>query len=145
MKSIIILVASVLLVPFAGWQTNFEKAKENARQQHKLVLLNFSGSDWCGPCIKMRKDIFDSQAFTAMADSLLVLVNADFPRNKKNQLSKELQQQNDQLADKYNQQGIFPLTVLLDENGKMLKQWHGLPKDANGFMEDIKNIAHARK
>ncbi|HTL09562.1 MAG TPA: thioredoxin family protein [Chitinophagaceae bacterium] len=144
MKSIIIIATSLLL-SLTGWQTNFEKAKESAREQHKLVLLNFSGSDWCGPCIKMRKDIFDSPSFTKMADSLLVLVNADFPRSRKNQLSKELQQQNDQLAEKYNQQGIFPLTVLLDENGKALKTWQGLPKDAAGFIEEIKSLANARK
>ena len=65
--------------------------------------------------------------FPATADSALVLVNADFPRMKKNQLPKTQQQANDQLADRYNPQGKFPLTLLLNADGKVLKQWEGNP------------------
>ncbi|MFX5526316.1 thioredoxin family protein, partial [Acinetobacter baumannii] len=81
--------------------------------------------DWCAPCIRMHKDIFDSEIFQQYAQSKLILVRADFPRSKKNQLAKEQQKQNDQLADKYNPNGIFPYTLLLDENGKILKSWEG--------------------
>ena len=81
-----------------------------------------------------------------MADTLLVMVNADFPRNKKNQLQRSVQTQNEMLADKYNTEGKFPLTVLLDENGKLIKSWDGLPNEtASRFAGEIKAIADARK
>ena len=135
-----------MAIPFSNWQPSFEKAKEIAKNNHQLILLNFSGSDWCGPCIRMRKEIFDSETFSAMADSLLVLVNADFPRNKKNQPGKSVQAQNEMLADKYNTEGKFPLTVLLDENGNLIKSWDGLPKESvQQFASEIKALSDTRK
>ena len=125
----------------ANWETDFEKAKQTAIKEHKIILLNFSGSDWCGPCIRMHKEIFENDAFKKFADETLVLVNADFPRLKKNQLSKELQKQNDHLADLYNPDGIFPLTVLLTAEGKVLQKWDGYP-DA-GPEEFVKQIKTA--
>ncbi len=109
------------------WHVNMQEARLIAQKEHRYILLNFSGSDWCGPCIMLRKEIFDDPAFSAFADTTLVLVNADFPRMKKNQLPKEQQQQNDHLADQYNPQGKFPLTVLLNAEGKVLRQWEGNP------------------
>lgn len=110
-----------------SWLTNFNDAQDLARKEHRHILLNFSGSDWCGPCILLRKDILDQPAFLQLADSTLVLVNADFPRKKKNQPSPEQQRLNDQMADKYNSRGQFPLTLLLTADGKVLKQWDGNP------------------
>jgi thioredoxin-related protein len=120
-----LILAGLSLPP--KWHLNIQEAKTIAQKEHRYILLNFSGSDWCGPCILLRKEIFDDQAFSALADTALVLVNADFPRMKKNQLSKEQQQLNDQLADKYNSLGKFPLTVLLNADGKVLKEWDGKP------------------
>ena len=119
----------LLAVPIAWsqWHVNMAEAQQLARKEHRHILLNFSGSDWCGPCILLKKEVFDDPAFLAMADSSLVLVNADFPRMKKNQLPKAQQQANDQLADRYNPQGQFPLTLLLTADGKVLKQWEGNP------------------
>src|SRR5215469_12290048 len=111
----------------SGWHYNLKEAEQLAKAQHKHILLNFSGSDWCGPCIMLRKEILDNPDFVQMADTSLVLVNADFPRNKKNQLSKEQQALNDMMADKYNSQGKFPYTLLLDSDGKVLKAWDGYP------------------
>jgi len=123
------------------WHVNMDEAKQLARQEHRHILLNFSGSDWCGPCIMLRKEVFDAPSFVSFADSTLVLVNADFPRLRKNQLSKEQQQSNDRLADQYNSQGKFPLTLLLSTDGKILKQWEGNPglKPAE-FAGQIKTI-----
>jgi thiol-disulfide isomerase/thioredoxin len=104
-----------------------QEAKEIAHQQHRHILLNFSGSDWCGPCINLRKEILDNPTFLAMADTALVLVNADFPRMKKNQLPAARQHSNEALADQYNPQGKFPLTLLLNADGKVLKSWEGFP------------------
>ena len=95
-------------------------------------MLNFSGSDWCVPCINLRREIFESTSFKEFADNNLVLLNADFPRLKKNQLSKDQQKKNDQLADKYNPQGHFPYTLLLDAEGKVINAWDGLPKATAG-------------
>jgi thioredoxin-related protein len=109
------------------WHTNMQEAKNLAEKEHRHIFLNFSGSDWCGPCILLRKEILDAPDFATLADSTLVLVNADFPRMKKNQLPKEQQALNDQLADQYNSKGQFPLTLLLTAEGRILQQWEGNP------------------
>jgi thiol-disulfide isomerase/thioredoxin len=111
----------------SSWLNNMQEAKALAQREHRHILLNFSGSDWCGPCILLRKDILDAPDFSALADTALILVNADFPRMKKNQLPKEQQALNDQLADQYNAKGQFPLTLLLTAEGKVLQQWEGNP------------------
>ena len=123
----IILPFLLLLVLPIKWEPDFENAKKTAKEKHELILLNFSGSDWCGPCIALRKDYFENDTFTKMADENLVLVNADFPRRKKNMASAEVTKRNEALADTYNKDGDFPLTLLLDSDGKVLKKWRGRP------------------
>lgn len=127
-------------------QENFEKSKAIASQNHLLILLNFSGSDWCGQCIRMRNEIFSTPQFLSMADAGFIFITADFPRNKKNKLSIELQKQNNQLADKYNPDGKFPFTVLLNAEGKVIKFWDGLPKEnITQFLQEIKACCDANK
>jgi thioredoxin-related protein len=134
------------LLSATTWETDFEKAKQSAKTEHKLILLNFSGSDWCGPCIRMRKQIFESPAFTQYAGDHLILVNADFPQMKKNELTKAQQAKNDKLADIYNKDGIFPQTVLLTSDGKVLKEWKGLPRlSADEFTGQLKTAVDASK
>src|SRR5678815_5129262 len=114
MKILITLLAGALLSSGTpSWNTDYTKAKAEASATGRQILINFSGSDWCGPCIRLHKEIFEGNSFTQYAGEHLVLVNADFPRLKKHELSKDQQKKNDQLADKYNKDGIFPLTVLL--------------------------------
>lgn len=144
MKKILCALALIVLCAFAPWHNNLNDAKQLASKEHKYIILNFSGSDWCGPCIRMHKEIFDDSVFQQFASSTLIMVNADFPRNKKNQLSKEQQALNDKMADEYNNQGAFPYTVLLDANGKVLKAWDGYPKgNVASFIEDIKGAINA--
>lgn len=112
-----------------GWGNNLEKALADAGPAEKLVILNFSGSDWCGPCIQLKKEVFESEEFKSFADTSLELVRADFPRQKKNQLPKEQLRYNESLAEKYNPSGKFPLTLLLSPHGKVLRTWDGYPKD----------------
>ena len=120
------------------WPTNMQNAQVQAKAEKKKILLNFSGSDWCGPCIKLKKNIFESETFKTYSDKNLVLVHADFPRKKKNQLSKEQTALNEKMAELYNQEGKFPLTVLLDENGKVIKTWDGYPNSTiDAFIQDI--------
>ncbi|HEX4851344.1 MAG TPA: thioredoxin family protein [Puia sp.] len=133
------LIPVFLLVSFI-WVNNLDEAKQIAKKDHKYILMNFSGSDWCGPCIRMHKEIFDNETFRQMADSQLVMVNADFPRMKKNQLPKEQQKLNDAMADQYNQKGKFPYTVLLNADGKVLKEWDGFPNEsAEAFTTEVRN------
>ncbi len=127
MKPLICLLLSAFMLASPEWHNSLDEAKQIAKKEHKYILLSFSGSDWCGPCIRMHKEIFGSDAFSSLASSNLVLVNADFPRLKKNQLSKKQQDINNAMADQYNSQGAFPYTVLLDAEGKILKSWDGLP------------------
>lgn len=141
------LIALLLLfvIP-TQWETDFENAKKIAKERHQLILLNFSGSDWCGPCIMLRKDYIDNQTFQNMASDNLVMVNADFPRKKKNQLSADQVKRNEALAEKYNKQGQFPYTLLLDANGKVLKTWSGKPETTvEQWTQEIKNICIANK
>jgi len=129
MKKIIFSTVLLFSLAMAYGQTVLQQAQNEAKQTHKLILLSFSGSDWCVPCIKMHKSFFENPEFKKTADSLLVLVNADFPRNRKNQLDGNIKKQNESLADKYNSQGAFPFTLLLDENGRPLKTWSGIPAE----------------
>ena len=138
MQLFVLLITLLHWVIPVQWETDMERAQKNAREQHKAILLNFSGSDWCAPCIKMHKDIFESASFSAWANQYLIMVNADFPREKKRQLPAAIQQQNNRLADTYNAQGIFPLTVLINENGKVIASWEGNPKlSPEAFIHEI--------
>ena len=146
MKVKLLLLLPLFLSLQNEWHNSLEEAKNIAQKEHKYILLNFSGSDWCGPCIRMRKEFFESPVFKEMADSELILVNADFPRNKKNQPSATQQKINDEMADKYNSQGKFPYTLLLDSNGKVLQTWDGLPEESvESFTVDIRNAMYTVK
>ena len=146
MQVLLFILFNSFLFSNGTWETDFNKAQQSAKTEHKLILINFSGSDWCGPCIRMHKDIFESNSFSEYAVDHLVLVNADFPRLKKHELSKDQQKKNDQLADKYNKDGIFPLTVLLSPDGKVLKEWQGLPPiSSEEFTTEIKAVVDANK
>jgi len=142
-----LLVIPLFIGLFANvtWLGDFSKATEEATRTHKLILINFSGSDWCGPCIRERKEILENDAFTNYAVDHLVLVRADFPRQKKNQLSKEQTKLNENLADKYNPDGKFPYTILVDEHGKVLKDWDGFPNESpEKFVAQIASISGSR-
>ena len=113
---------------------------KQAKEKHEFIILTFSGSDWCGPCIKMHDEIFESDAFSQYATKHLILVNADFPRLKKNQLPSDQKKINEALADKYNPKGNFPYTLLLDADGKVLKVWDGyFEAGPERFVEQITN------
>lgn len=145
MKTLLaLLISSAIFTNSPVWLTDFNKAKMEAADAGKNILINFSGSDWCGPCIRLHKEVFESDNFEDYAEKTLVLVNADFPRLRKNQLSSEQQKQNDALAAKYNPDGHFPYTVLLNADGKVLKSWDGYPNQTpEQFIGDMKQAMHA--
>ncbi len=143
-KAVSFFLCLLLLSTPVAWSGDFNEAAKRAQETHKLILINFSGSDWCGPCIRLRKEILESEVFESYAKDHLILVRADFPRQKKNQLNKEQVKKNESLAEKYNPEGKFPYTLLVDENGKILKQWDGFPgMDASQFTNQIKIVEHA--
>lgn len=115
---VLLLVNSILWAQ--NWQTNFEEVKILAKKENKNIVLVFSGSDWCAPCMKLEKNIWMSPEFQEEAKNNWIIYKADFPKKKNNQLAPEIAEQNKMLAEKYNQQGSFPLVVLLSAKGKIL-------------------------
>lgn len=102
------------------WINNLQDAKTQAQKENKRILLVFSGSDWCRNCILLDQEVFSSQEFQKLAEQQLVLVKADFPRKKKNQLGPDQQTINGDLAKKFNAQGEFPKVVLMDSQERVL-------------------------
>jgi thioredoxin-related protein len=140
MKLLFVALYGLFAVPTL-WMGNFSEAQKQAKATHKQILINFSGSDWCGPCIRLRKEILESERFEKYASANLLLVRADFPRQKKNQLPKEQVKLNESLAEVYNKDGKFPYTVLVDENGKVLKSWDGFPNETpEAFLKEIVEV-----
>ena len=84
------------------------------------IILVFQGSDWCAPCIKLDREIWSTEVFKKYATENYVMLQADFPRRKKNALPEPQTKANAALAEKYNKQGYFPFVVVLDSNGKVL-------------------------
>jgi len=135
--ALLLIISSAFMSPTPEWGHNYIEALQKAQKEHKFILVNFSGSDWCGPCIRLHKEVFVMADFTKVANEKLVLLNADFPRAKKNQLPAAQQKLNDDLAEKYNSKGSFPLTVLVDQNGVVVKSWEGFPASPTEFIADI--------
>src|SRR6266404_7862353 len=108
----LIAISSLLAIQAAEpeWTTDFAAAKAKAKAEGKMVLMDFTGSDWCGWCIKLRKEVFLTPEFNAYARSNLVLVEIDQPRYKP--LSPEMLETNTKLQEKYGANG-FPTLVLL--------------------------------
>ena len=137
---ILLLLLTTFSTAFAqNWEPHFADAQAKAVQENKNILLVFSGSDWCAPCIKLEKNVWQSEVFAKAAKDSWVVYKADFPKKKGNQLSAELTNENKALAAKYNKAGNFPLVVLLDKNGKVL----GMESFKNIAAEDYVQLIHA--
>jgi uncharacterized protein YyaL (SSP411 family) len=106
--------------PALTWNTDLSGALQQAKATNKPVLAVFSGSDWCKPCIMLKQEVFDQPEFAQYAKDKLVLARFDFPRSKKNKLPVTQTKLNEQAAAQLNQEGAFPLVVLLSPEGKVL-------------------------
>ena len=135
----IIILFTVSFGYSQNWKTNFEETKQQASKENKNILLVFSGSDWCAPCIKLDNVVWKSEAFKTDADKYWILYKADFPKKKVNQLPVELVESNNKLADKYNKNGSFPLVILLDKTGKVI----GMTGFKNVSATDYIQIIHS--
>lgn len=138
------VAASVLFASFAqaesGWLNDYKKAQEEAKANNKLLLLNFTGSDWCGWCIKFDKEILSQPQFKDYARDNLVLVELDFPRRKAQPV--DLKKQNLQLAQQYEVLG-FPTIVVLNSNGQKLWQFDGyFPGGPEAFIAQLQKLRH---
>ena len=109
----------------SSWGTDLPTALNRARSENKMVLLDFTGSDWCGWCIKFDKDVLSTGQFAGYAKSKLVLVRLDFPRHKEQDAA--LKQANEQLSKRFGVNG-FPTFVLLNSAGRELGRQVGYLK-----------------
>jgi len=109
------------------WLTDFKRAQEEAKSRNKPILIEFTGSDWCPPCIQMKQDIFATAEFQNYAAKNFILLEVDFPRGK--ELAREVAAQNMELAQKFSVEG-FPCILLLGSNGSTLAKRVGYESEA---------------
>ena len=120
-----------------AWELNFEQAQARAKAENKPMLLDFTGSDWCGWCIRLDKEVFSQPEFKAYAAESLVLVELDFPRGKEQ--SAEIKAQNKALAKKYSIRG-YPTIVLLTAEGELIERTGYQRGGAANYIAHIKEI-----
>ncbi len=121
----------------AEWLTDFEAAKAAAAEQGVPILVNFSGSDWCGWCIKLDEEVLEKAEFTTFAADNLVLFNADFPR--RTELPEALAAQNEKLAEQYALRG-FPTILLLDADGTELARTGYRPGGPEAYVKHLQEL-----
>lgn len=141
-RSVLVSALALFLSVVAGraeavWLTDYEAALKQAKAEDKRVLLDFTGSDWCGWCIKLKSEVFDTPAFSNYAKSRLVLVELDFPRGKAQ--TPAVKKQNEELARKFNVRG-FPTIIILDANGKLLGQTGYRPGGPENYIAELDKI-----
>lgn len=141
MRNSIFFSLFVFLAFSQNGQTNYQKAAEQAKAEQKAMIIVFSGSDWCAPCIKLDRTVWQSDVF-AKASENWIIYKADFPKKKQNQLGSELKAQNEKLAEKYNPNGIFPLVVMIQPSGKVLGQLSYEAISAEAYIQKMKKILH---
>lgn len=100
-----------------AWLTSWDEAVKQSKSTGKPILMDFTGSDWCGWCIKLKKEVFDTPEFATWAKKKVVLLEVDFPQSKEQ--SAALKKQNQMLSDKYQIEG-YPTIMFVDATGKVL-------------------------
>jgi thioredoxin-related protein len=140
-KSLAIIMLFISTFGYSqNWKTNFEEVQKEATEQNKNILLVFSGSDWCAPCIKLDNVVWKSEDFKLESENNWIIYKADFPKKKANQLSPELTESNNKLAEKYNKNGSFPLVILLDKTGKVIGMTGFKNISANDYIQLIHSL-----
>jgi thioredoxin-related protein len=122
----------------ADWETDYKKAQQTAKEQHKLLLINFTGSDWCGYCIQFDRTILSKQEFKDYANKNLVLLEIDFPRRKDQ--SAAVRTQNQRLGSEYQIQA-FPTVVILNGDGRKVWEYEGYFADGpQAFIAELEKL-----
>lgn len=117
------------------WMTSLPSALGKAKAEHKLVLLVFTGSDWCAPCRQMHDRVLETQRFKDYADTNLVPVQLDFPQRKPQPA--ELKQANEALQKQFDVPG-YPTVILLDDTGKVVSKQVGYDgESAKSFIAQL--------
>jgi protein disulfide-isomerase len=141
MKKWAMSLVCFMMVAQAGaesvWLTDLPKAQAKAKEENKLVLMDFTGSDWCGWCIKLKKEVFSKPAFEAYAKKNLVLVEVDFPRTKAQPSA--LKKANEALSKKYAIEG-YPTIVVLDSTGMKLGTLEYMPGGPDVFLAELDKL-----
>jgi thioredoxin-related protein len=141
LSSIILAGGLAQAASAANWLTDMSAAQDAAKKEKKLILVNFTGSDWCGWCIKLRNEVFSKPEFDAFAAQNLVLLEIDFPRKKA--ISAAMKKANGNLADKYKVNG-YPTLHLLDAEGKSLGEFGYTPGGPGAFCAKVKALGGNR-
>jgi thioredoxin-related protein len=120
-----LILAAAVLAAFPalaadGWHTDYSKAVAESKKTGKPILADFTGSDWCGWCMKLDKEVFKTAEFKNWAKKNVVLLSLDYPQAKKQSAAEK--KQNEALARRYKIQG-FPTVLFLDAKGKQLGQY----------------------
>jgi thioredoxin-related protein len=151
MKIITPLIAATLafhMNAFAageGWTSDFAAAKKQAAEAGHDLLVDFTGSDWCGWCIKLNEEVFQHEPFKDGVKDKFVLVELDFPRDKE-KISAEVAEQNALLQEKYGVRG-FPTILLTDAEGRPYARTGyrpGGPADYVAHLDELRGAREAR-
>ena len=126
----------------SGWEDNFDKAAEKAKQEGKYLLVDFSGSDWCGWCIKLDEEVFSKKAFKDYAKDNLVLSIVDFPRRK--ELGAKDKARNEALAKKHGVRG-FPTVLVMSPDGEVIGKTGYKPGGPEAYVSHIREFIDAHK
>jgi thiol:disulfide interchange protein len=110
--AITLLTSASSVVAAEGWLKSIPEAQELSKETKKPIFVEFTGSDWCPPCIMMDKNVFSKEAFLTAAQKDFILVKIDIP-----QADPELSAKNEKVLDAYNVTGV-PTVLLLDSAGK---------------------------
>ncbi|WP_108868420.1 thioredoxin family protein [Aquimarina aquimarini] len=102
------------------WKYDFEEATTLAKEKDQNIVLLFTGSDWCPPCMRLEKYILSDKEFIEYAGKNFVWVKADFPKRRKNKLTAIQRSKNKALARKYNKRMSFPVILVLNNDGTVL-------------------------
>jgi len=140
--AIVALTASAAPAADAGWVTDFEAAKASAKAGGKYLLVDFTGSDWCGWCIRLKKEVFSKDHFKTEAPKNFILVELDFPRKTK--LSPKLTEQNAKLSKQYGVRG-FPTILLMDAEGRVFAKTGYKPGGPEKYIEHLNSLVEGKK
>ncbi len=124
------------------WLYDIDEAKALATKEDKKIVLLFTGSDWCPPCIKLEKNVLSKEVFKDYAKEHFVMLKADFPKRKKNRLPQEQIEKNFKLAERYNRKKVFPVLLVLNKEGNVLGASGYRKYSAERYIELLTNISN---